>query len=468
MRRSTTRARPLALLSAGASSGVGSRSASTSLSTARGASRDGSSSSFVPSTASRLASAFVAGASASLAPATMLLATSASSPRARFASSSSSIRGTSASIGTASTTMYGLACLTRSTLNLDVPLAYTESSCPSTTTSCASTRINVPIPASFPSARRNSDPNAFVPTKGVSSNRPLPGTMSYVPSSSASYARTIGLRPRSMRLLSRAPSSTRSFASRGSRRSLAKSVSQRGSKRFSRAREPGRQTYGYGTMGTENSPGSFSPTYSTNAGVRSSPKTSTVRDFAASSRVDSIVAPTPPPSGGGAASNHAPSYGSGAETSRVSSSSDSFPKKKGCMNGGTMGMSRNSIWSCCALSVAVDAERYVLRRLLLAALTASRRDCAAARAKSASSSRLRSSSSASSSPRSALSASMVFFADVPEGSEGGAAGAVSSAASAPPPNRHHARALTESRPARSDESARARGGARETAARVTP
>ena len=131
-------------------------------------------------------------------------------------------------------------------------------------------------------------------------------------------------------------------------------------------------------------------------------------------------------------------------------------------------MSRNSICSCCARSVAVDAERYALSRSLLAALTASRRDCAAARAKSASSSRLRSSSFASSSPRSALSASMVFFADVPEGSAGAASCSVSFAASEAPPNFHHARAFTEPRPARSSEKARAGGVARYTAARVHP
>ena len=269
-------------------------------------------------------------------------------------------------------------------------------------------------------------------------------------------------------MLSRAPSSVEpSDPSAAS--SLAKSVSQRGSNRLSRAREPGRQTYGYGTTGTENSPGSFSPSYATNAGVRSSPKSSSVRALESTGEDTKAI---PSAASSTFASNHAPSYGERAEASAtfVDVVCASLPAERNapCMNGGTMGMSRNSICSCCVRSVAVDAERYVLRRSLFAALAASRRDCAAARAKSASSSRLRSSSSASSSPRSALSASMVFFADVPEGSVGAAARSVSSAASAPPPNFHHARAFTESRPAREDWRARARGGARYTAARVTP
>ena len=133
-----------------------------------------------------------------------------------------------------------------------------------TTTSCATSRMAVPTPATLPSALRYSAPNRSVPTNGDSSIRPDPGTMSKSSSLPSSYARTYSFLLRSIRLaFSRAPSSTSGLVSdtvsAGSRMSLANSVSHLGSNRFSRTCDPGWHTNGYGTTGMENSPGSASP-----------------------------------------------------------------------------------------------------------------------------------------------------------------------------------------------------------------
>ena len=330
-------------------------------------------------------------------------------------------------------------------------------------TSCAATRMAVPTPATLPSGRRYSAPKTPRATRSRSSMRPAPGTTSNLGASSpggVSYARHISLRERSMRFpSSRAPSRTRgafSFAfsfgaasaSAASRdaMSLAKRVSQRGSKRLRRTFEPGRHTKGYGTTGMENSPGSFSPSYATYSGVRSSPKTSSVRDAAgdesSGGRVPDAAAPARTRFGaseGSSTSNHSHSGRSASATSSAGPAA-SLARNAARANLGRTGMSRNTIWICCRRRVEVLMARNAASLASFFALAAATRSRISARALSASSSRRRSSSSAASVPRSALRASIVRLED---DSETGSADAPAAASEG---GRHRASATFEEGP----------------------